>query len=68
MRRKFHKPYEKLKTVLRENNITYAEIAKELGVSESSVSEKINGVSDFYLSEVDILLEKYGIHMEVFLT
>lgn len=68
MERKFHKPYEKLKTVLRENNITYAEIAKELGVSESSVSKKINGVSDFYLSEVDILLEKYGIHTEVFLT
>lgn len=68
MRRKFHKPYEKLKIVLRENNITYAEIAKELGVSESSVSQKINGVSDFYLSEVDILLEKYGICTEVFLT
>ena len=68
MERKFHKPYEKLKTVLRENNITYAEIAKELGVSESSVSKKINGVSDFYLSEVDILLEKYGIYTEVFLT
>ncbi len=59
MKKEMHKPYNKLKGFLREHMITYGEIAKTLGITESAVANKLNGRSDFYLREIEILLDQY---------
>ncbi len=60
-----HEPYNKLKGALRERNITYDAASKLLGISKATLCRKINGESDFYLSEVG-KLESYGIPESVF--
>lgn len=66
MKKKIHEPYMKLKGALRERNLTYSDIAKDLGITETAVGFKINGISDFYLREVEILQSKYGFGTEIF--
>ncbi len=46
----------KLKGKLRERNVTYAQCAKEIGMSITSFSQKMNGKSRFYIDD----LEKIG--------
>lgn len=60
-----HKPYNKLKGALRERNVTYDDASKLLGISKATLCRKINGESDFYLSEAE-KLESYGIPNTVF--
>lgn len=60
-----HEPYYKLKGKLREKNITYDELANELGISKSTLCRKICGISDFYISEV-AKIETLGIPNNVF--
>ncbi|MEG1558424.1 MAG: transcriptional regulator [Oscillospiraceae bacterium] len=66
-RARVHEPYNKLKGFALENGITYADIAKLLGITTSTVSMKINGFSDFYLNEQRLLKAKYGARDEFFL-
>lgn len=66
-RRKIHSPYNRLKGILKEKGITYGDVAKILNISETAVSYKINGLSDFYISQVDILQKHYGFNLNVFL-
>lgn len=47
--------------MLKEKEITYRDIGNILGISETSVSHKINGYSDFFISEVEKIKNKYGI-------
>ena len=47
--------------MLKEKEITYRDIGNILGISETSVSHKINGYSDFFNSEVEKIKNKYGI-------
>lgn len=68
MGRNIHKPYRKLKGVLREKGITYKELANALGVSETAINHKINGKSDFYLSELKNINEKFKIENNIFFT
>ncbi len=64
--KKVHKPYHKFKNWLRENRIPYREIAEFLGVTIPTIAAKINGGSDFYLSEVQALRKKYDLSAEFF--
>lgn len=41
-----------LKATIRERGVTQCHLAKELGISDQSLSLKINGKSDFKLSEI----------------
>lgn len=66
-RKIIHKPYNKFKGALREKGLTYANIAQTLGVSEETVGAKVNGYSDFYISEVEKIEEKYDIGYQIFL-
>lgn len=66
VRKKFHEPYMRLKGILREKGLTYADIAETLEISETAVGFKINGTSDFFIGEVDTLEEKHGIPTEIF--
>ena len=63
-----HKPYAKFKGWLRANNLTYADIAKLLGLSTATVSSKINGKSDFLLSEVSVIRKHYNLGGDIFFT
>lgn len=62
---KIHEPYNKLKGALRERGITYAEISKILGISKATFCRKINGESDFFLSEAE-KLESIGFSRKIF--
>ena len=64
---RIHEPYNKFKGFAREKNITYADIATLLGVTPTTVSMKINGYSDFYLSEQKLIKSEYGAGDEIFL-
>ena len=63
-----HRPYNKFRGCLVEKKITYADIARTLDISETSVGQKINGVSDFYLTEVKKIKNAYGIEPYIFFT
>lgn len=62
-----HKPYLKFKGYLREKQLTYSDLAELLAVRTSTISQKINGQSDFYLSEVCVICNKFGIDCSFFL-
>lgn len=44
--------YKKLKMLLLEEKISQSKLAKSLGISEKSLSLKMNGKIDFWLHEV----------------
>lgn len=62
-----HKPYSKFKGKLREKSLTYSDVAKVLGISEVAISHKINGISDFYISEVEKISSAFEISQNIFL-
>ena len=63
-----HKPYNRLKGDLREKGITYSNVATLLNISETAFSHKINGISDFYITEMEQIISQYGISHTSFLT
>ena len=65
---KIHKPYAKFKGWLRENGLTYGDIAEYLGLDKSTVSLKVNGQSDFFLNEIQALKSKYNLSSDIFFT
>ena len=65
---KIHAPYNKFKIWLKDNKIRYAMIAELLGITETSVMYKINGQSDFLLSEVQIIKSTYHLTDDIFST
>lgn len=65
--KKVHEPYAKFKGFIREKGITYTDIAKTLEISETSVCQKVNGKSDFYLCQIEKLKSEYGMTTDIFL-
>lgn len=63
-----HKPYHKFKGWLRENNLNYADLGALIGVSKTTISAKINGQSDFYLSEIQTIRKTYNLDGSIFFT
>lgn len=68
MKNRIHAPYNKLKIWLKDSNITYAELGKLLGRTETSILYKINGQSDFLLSEIQMIKTTYHITDNIFFT
>lgn len=68
LKKKIHPPYNKFKVWLKDNNITYSVIAELLGITETSVMYKINGKSDFLLSETQLIKSTYQLTDEIFST
>lgn len=66
--KRIHLPYNKFKVWLKDNNITYAVIAELLGITSTSVMHKINGKSDFLLSETQLIKSKYQLTDDIFST
>lgn len=61
-----HPPYNKFKIWLKDNNITYSVIAEILGITSTSVMHKINGKSDFLLSEIQLIKSEYQLTDDIF--
>lgn len=59
-RNKVHEPYNSFKGWLRSNSLKYEDIAELLGIRIGTVSDKINGLSDFYLYEIEKIVDEYG--------
>lgn len=66
IKERVHPPYNKLKGVLREKELTYADIAEDIGTTETTISQKINGYSDFFMSEVTEICRKRGLSTDFF--
>lgn len=65
-KRLIHEPYNELKGFAVAKGITYADIARLLGITTTTVSQKINGYSDFYLSEQKLIKKTYGATNDIF--
>lgn len=66
MKNRIHEPYNKLKIWLKDKNITYADLGKLLGRTETSITYKINGKSDFLLSEVQLMKTAFNMRDDIF--
>ena len=66
--RLIHRPYMLFKGWLRSNNLTYKDVAEVLGLSVATVSSKINGQSDFLLSEIETIKKHYNLESSIFFT
>ena len=62
-----HAPYMKLKGKMRENNVVPNDLADLLNLSLTSVTQKINGQSDFFLSEATKIVNNYNWDYDIFL-
>lgn len=58
--------YTKFKAWMNENNVTGQDLADLLGVSKSTISKKLNGLSDFSLAEIRIICAEYNISSDVY--
>ena len=68
MKKLIHAPYSKFKGWLRSNGLTYADLALVLGLNETTISLKMNGQSDFFLSEIKIIKKRYRLDSDIFFT
>lgn len=48
--------YHQLKTAMFSKQVTQEELAKEIGVSEQTLNNKLNGRGDFYINEAEIII------------
>lgn len=65
MKRK-HAPYIKLKRLFASRAITYKDVAKVIHTTEATVMCKINGDSDFTISEMKAICVTFGIDIAIF--
>lgn len=63
-REKKHPELLALKGKIREENTTYLELAKKIGMDPSTFSNKINGYTAFTTDEVHLIVEKLNINEE----
>lgn len=62
-----HQPYMNFKGWLRSNSLTYEDIAELLNCTIGTVSQKVNGQSDFLLNEIEKIVSEYGANYNIFL-
>lgn len=60
------KEYRKLKAKMYEYGITQEKLAKMIGISHSSLNEKLNGKRDWKLSECKKIMEILDISFDFF--
>lgn len=61
-----HEPYQKIKGFLTEHQLKYQDLADFLGCEVATISNKINGASDFSLSECLALKNRFGIPLDFY--
>lgn len=65
--RKKHVPHLRFKGFLVAHGITQKEVAKLIGITDTTLSLKINGYLHFTFDEVERICNEYGIMPEIFL-
>lgn len=58
--------YTKFRAWMDENNVTAAEIAELLGISEPTMSKKLNGFVEFRVWEIRLICNHYGISADAY--
>lgn len=64
--KKKHAPYIAFKHAIAGKGLTYKDVAKVIDVTETTLMLKINGSSDFFLSEMRKICEAFGLEPAVF--
>lgn len=65
-RQEKHKPYTEFKCFLASRDISYADLGRLLNVTAATIKMKIEGDSDFYLSEQEKICKMFGLHPNIF--
>lgn len=65
-KQKQHKPYETFKRMITSMGLHYEDVAKVIGSTGAMVQLKVDGYSDFYISEQRAISERLGIGADVF--
>lgn len=66
-RKKWHPPYYKFMGFLKENNIKLTEVSITLGgQTVQNISQKNNGWSDYTMTEINKICDRFGISPEIF--
>ena len=66
MKAKKHPPYISLKLFLAGKGLTYKDVAAVINVTVTTLMLKINGESDFFLSEQKAICDTFGIDPAIF--
>lgn len=61
-----HAPYTAVKLWLAGHGITYKDVAEVIGSSEATVQLKLNGTSDFYITEQLMICERFSMDPSLF--
>ena len=61
-----HAPYTQFKLAIAGKGLTLKDVAAVIGTTESTLSKKINGDSDFYLSEIRAICRTFGLDQSIF--
>lgn len=61
-----HEPYIKFKLFLEGRGITYDDVGKLLDITATTVKMKVEGGSDFYLSEQERICKVFGLTPDIF--
>ena len=61
-----HAPYTAVKNAIAGKGLTLKDVADVIGVTESTLSLKISGGSDFYLSEIKATCNAFGLDSSIF--
>jgi transcriptional regulator with XRE-family HTH domain len=64
--RQHHAPYITFKLAIAGKGLTLRDVAAAIDVTESTLSQKINGASDFYLSEIRKICDTFGFDKSIF--
>lgn len=61
-----HAPYTAVKLWLAGHGITYKDVAEVINCSEATVQLKLNGGSDFYITEQIMICERFDMDPALF--
>ena len=64
---RLHEPYTKLKLALAGKGKTYQDVSDVIGVNVGTVSQKMNGYSDFTISEFQAMAKAFGLSLDIFM-
>ena len=63
-----HLPYTAVKNAIAGKGLTFKDVADVINVTESTLSLKIGGGSDFYLSEIKAICKAFDFDSSIFFT
>lgn len=65
--KKIHEPYDRFKGWLCQTQRTYKDVGELIGNTTTTVNNKVNGLSDFSLSETILIARTWNVSLNIFL-